>query len=664
MYTLSNSCMTFSLNSRGEAVSIINGYNGHEYCVKPGETFKLIYSEDDRQERPVFGSLQKDPAITVDGDRMTVVYDGLEGDDRTIDVCLKFTYTLTGNQLSVVYTIENRSDIDVKEIQLTAISGIQSLNGDPKKDYIMWPSRQGIKIPNPAFSDLSTYSGHRKYEKHDFLHTDLDIIYPGRSSMQFYVLCNDAEGIYVGCHDKTHQTICMHVERDVKDNTLRMGVNKYPFAAPGESYTSEPIVYAMLDGDWHKGSKIYRAWSESIGWKAPDKPDWAKEFQGWLRCIFKTHHGEYNWKYKDIPRLFDQVQAAGLNTIFVLGWPRGGFARMWPDYYVDPKQGGAEELKKAIDYVHSKGGKLVMFLSYYLVDVHSDFYRNEDGASTLIKSIWGLPVPFAETYCGEATYRKMCNAAMPMYGACPGSDKWHEKMKESANYCLELGADGVLYDLGGLAPVFCFAEGHDHDKPNFSHASKDRRFAELRQNIKRYGNDKVIMQEHCVDIFAQSMDIIQPGGFNARKPNICTEFFRYTFPEIVMTNREMGQDEANYVDNVGYTFIFGIAFDMTIYRCCGELDDIPNYAKYLAHAVELRKQYADYFFDGTFVHTDGFKASENVFRHIGYRAADGRLGVALWNWSDADATVTYTNTETGKTVDVSLAKDEIGFIEL
>ena len=665
MYTLSSKHMTYSLNEQGLVTSIVNGYSGHEYCIIPGETFKLIYKEDDCEERPIFGSLQT-PSIRIDGNVMTVMYDKLVSDNRTLDISLTIRYELSGDTLTTGYTIKNNSDVLVAEFQFSPVSGIQSLNGNPKEDYVMWPANLGAKIANPAFTDLSTMSGFRKYERHDFLHTDLDKLYPGHATMQFYVLCNDSEGIYVGSHDKTHQTTGIHVERRVKDNTLRLGIIKYPFAEPGEEYISEPIVYAMLDGDWHLGSKIYRKWiEEECGWRAPTRPEWAQEFQGWLRCIFRTHHGEYNWTYKDIPRLFDQVKEVGLNTLFVLGWPKGGFARMWPDYIADPRQGGEEELKKAIDYVHSKGGKLIMFLSYFLIDRNSDFYKNEDGKECLIKDIWGYEYPFRETYCGEGTYRKLPNQPMPMLGACPGSDAWQEKMKKSADYCLNLGCDGVLYDLGGLAPFFCFAEGHDHEKPNFSHASKAKRFAELRETVKRHGDERIILQEHCVDIFAQSMDIVQPSGFgNIRKNVKAYEFMRYTFPEIVMTNREMGQDDSNYLDNVNCTFVYGVAFDMTIYRCCGDLHDVPKYAEYMSRIIALRKQYAKYFFGGRFVDTDGIAASSESFLYKGYLAKDGSLGVAVWNWSKGDDVVTYTNKETGKNVAVSLKKDEVTFVEL
>lgn len=667
MYILKSDLMTYAMNSKGEVCSIINGYNGHEYCVKPGETFKLIYREGEQEERPVFGSLQT-PEITADGNKLTVVYSKLISDNRELDIKLIFNYELSGDTLTTSYKVENNSDVLVAEVQFTPLSGIHSLNGNPKADYIMWPKTQGLKVAAPALSDLSTYAGYRKYERHDFLHTDLDCLYPGGASMQYYVLCNDDEGIYVGCHDKTHQTICMHVERNVKDNTLRIGINKYPFAEQGETYVSEPIVYTMLNGDWHLGAKIYRKWSESIGWKAPDSPEWAKQFQGWLRCIFRTHHGEYNWKYKDIPRLFDQAQEYGLNTIFVLGWPKGGFARRWPDYVVDPEQGGAEELKKAIDYVHSKGGKLLMFLSYFLIDRKSDFYTKEGGDSATIKDIWGEEIPFRETYCGEATYRKLPNQPMPMFGSCPGSDLWEEKMKKSANYCLELGADGVLYDLGGMLPYFCFSKEHDHEKPNFSYATKDKRFAALRANVRSHGTERIISQEHCVDIFAQSMDIIHSTGFHAsgvpRNKKQMLEYFRYTFPEIMLTNRSMGMDEDNYVENINYTFIYGLAYDMTIYRCCGDLNDIPNYAAYMSQAIKLREKYSKYFYGGKFIDTDGVSVDSSAFRFKTYLSAEGELGAAVWNWSDDEATVIFTNDKTGNSIPVTLKKNEITFVEL
>ena len=53
-----------------------------------------------------------------------------------------------------------------------------------------------------------------------------------------------------------------------------------------------------------------------------------------------------------------------------------------------------------------------------------------------------------------------------------------------------------------------------------------------------------------------------------------------------------------------------------------------------------------------------------AFRQKAYLSEDGKLGVAVWNSTDAKGTAEYTNTQTGKTVCVTLEKDEVCFVEL
>ena len=123
---------------------------------------------------------------------------------------------------------------------------------------------------------------------------------------------------------------------------------------------------------------------------------------------------------REYDALYDELEENGFNTLFLLGWEKGGFARMWPDYIVDDRMGGEEKLREGIEYVHKKGGRVLMFLSYSLIDYQSDFYLKEGGAEATMKSIWGLDIPFAETYCGEGTYRKIGkNAAKYAKGESP-----------------------------------------------------------------------------------------------------------------------------------------------------------------------------------------------------------------------------------------------------
>ena len=639
LYILEGKAMRYALDERAQVTSVYNKFTSHEYVYQKGELWKLIYQEGERTEIPVYASQQEFSCVQEEN-KLTLCYDRLLGDGRYLDVKMRVILEMDDRGLTVHAEIENQdNDAQVQEISITAVSGVRSLGGEHEKDAIAWPLKMGMRVPDPAYSDLSVYAGFRKYERHDQYHTDLDNLYPAGMSMQWYDWYNENEGLYIGSHDLTHHTICMHVERDVKANILRMGVNRYPMLEKGESEVGAPIVYWPHKGDWHQGSRFYRQFMlESGNFKAPESPDWARDFAGWHRLIFKQHHGECNWNFRDIPRLYEEAEAAGMKTIFLLGWERGGFARRWPDYVVDERMGGVETLKKGMDYVHAKGGKVLLFLSYSLLDHQSDYYLHENGCNCTIKSAWGEEVPFAETYCGEGTYRKLPNPPMPMYLGCPGSDQWQKKMIDSANVCLDLGADGVLYDLGGLDPYFCFDKTHNHKKPSHSHEQKAARFRELRENVKKRGKEFIILQEHTVDIFNQHMDIIQ-GTNSGRGEDELVEMYRYTFPELVVTNRESGQDESEYRDAVNRSVLLGLRFDMTIYRCCGSLSDIPRYAAYLKEINALREKYADTLLRGRFVDEDGFKWDNPVIKAKAFDGEQGKAAVVLWNPTDEPQSV-------------------------
>lgn len=358
--------------------------------------------------------------------------------------------------------------------------------------------------------------------------------------------------------------------------------------------------------------------------------------------------------------MYDEAAESGMDTIFLLGWEKGGFARMWPDYAADDRMGGEQGLQKSIDYVHRKGGHVVMFLSYALIDRQSEFYKSGKGEEATVKSLWGTEIPFSETYCGEGTWRKLGSPAMPMYLSCSSSPIWQDKMLESAKYCLDLGADGVLYDIGAMTPFFCYDERHEHKKPSFACATKDKKYWELHDYIRSRGSDKAIMMEHNVDIFAQHMDICQ--GYSTRpQPSHMLELYRYTFPELIVTNRECGQDEDNYLLYANCSFIYGLRFDMTIYRCCGTLSDIPNYAAYLKRINNLRSQYSCYLLKGSFTDNEGFTLDNLRITAKSYRASDGTTAVAVWN-STSEAQSFSLRNKDGILRSGSLAPDGIDVI--
>ena len=316
MYILEGKNFTFTIDDQGRCASVVNKLTGHEYVEQASEMWKMIYSKGQQTERPIYSEGQNF-TVTAKENTLCLCYDNLASDEGKMGISLELLFTMKEKSLEVTSKICNNSDVTIAEFQLTALSGMQRLDA-AEEDYIVWPDRLGKKVMNPAFAHLSVDSGFRIYEMPEQVHTDLNVLYPGMGAMQWFDWCNEKEGIYVGCHDSSHQTICLRAERNVKENTLRLGVIKYPFCDPGETWESAPVVYMVHKDNWHQGAKFYRAWMEESGsWKNREVPDWATEFQGWLRVIMKPHHCEINWDYSQIPALFDEAQAAGMNTLFL-----------------------------------------------------------------------------------------------------------------------------------------------------------------------------------------------------------------------------------------------------------------------------------------------------------------------------------------------------------
>ena len=74
---------------------------------------------------------------------LALTYEKLISGDRRLNIGLTLTFTLEGNALCVTSRIENRSDITVTELNITAASGIRSVDGSPENDRIMWPAGYG-----------------------------------------------------------------------------------------------------------------------------------------------------------------------------------------------------------------------------------------------------------------------------------------------------------------------------------------------------------------------------------------------------------------------------------------------------------------------------------------------------------------------------------------
>jgi len=181
-----------------------------------------------------------------------------------------------------------------------------------------------------------------------------------------------------------------------------------------------------------------------------------------------------------------------------------------------------------------------------------------------------------------------------------------------------------------------------------------------------------------VDIYGMHMDIVHtnntwteprlrtPKGAAdleaAKDDRQMLELYRYVMPEVVVTNRECGEDETHYLADAGFSFMMGLKFDMTIYRCCGSFSDIPRYTEYLKELNALYHQHEKYLLHGRFVDTDGFTWN-NPYVHVkGYLADDGTMAVVAWNPTADDREVAVVRN--GHVFHVKVDAERVAVVEV
>ena len=148
---------------------------------------------------------------------------------------------MDGDQLIWTGTISSRETdpaIEITELWLPWIYGINHMGRGRAEDTLYWPERAGRKIQNP-YAQLAGRTGSQ--ELSGGREPSLRLTYPFPASMQWFTLNDGEEGLYFGSHDQTLMTSCLNVMTH-SEEALSASIVKYPFVKAGETWTSEPAI--------------------------------------------------------------------------------------------------------------------------------------------------------------------------------------------------------------------------------------------------------------------------------------------------------------------------------------------------------------------------------------------------------------------------------------
>lgn len=617
MYSLKNDLVCCSLDDAGRLVELNNLQTGTDYAGG-GALWRLIYQDGVSLEEELAGEAIK-PEITQDGQTLNLKY---TSDQSILAFVMEIKISLVGDELHFDLELENKDEHRViRECFFPMIKACRF-----KDDQLLYLTIQGgQRFKNIRQAIAQHHTLYKGLDNHEIKMSNL---YPGGLSMNYYLIASDAEGLYFGSHDDSFQ-VTNHFLAQAGDD-VHAAMVKYPYLQPGETVALKDFVLSPYSGSWHVAAKKYRSWADN--WFTPhDIPEHIREMTSWQRVILRNQYGSINYRYDQLEEILKDGKTAEINTLFMFGWHQGGHDAEYPDYRYDETQGGFQSLKENIRKFQDGGGKVLLYFNGKLIDMATDFYR-ETGSRICVKRSNGSEYQDFYPFGGKGT-------ALRLFGnksfvtACPSSPEWLEVLKGYVDIAVDLDCDGVFFDQLGIMPGLCFDPGHGHHVP-FVEVIKTQ--SENIKKLKEYAVSRKpgmsVGIELLSDVTARYADYVHSvlGGTwvdkdwqHGEKPesHYCQEMFYYTFPEVILSDREI-RDDTDIERRVNLALLKGLRSDVEIYRCRATITETPHYQAYLAKANALREKYADLIMNGRYSDTDYFEIDSPEFFASSFTAGD------------------------------------------
>ncbi len=631
-------------------------FGGHNYAGGY-PLWRLYYNTPEQKEIEVSGAGEK-PAVKVEGDTIYLDYDNVGGKEFKLHLKI----WKTGAMVHFGASLENNEPHTIiRELQYPLIGNLQI-----PEDYKLLTTHTGGQIfDNPVWK-ISNVDVRPLYMTPAQKFRQYDLQYPRNAASNCFAFVGTEDGLYFGSHDTSLQQTWHglrtypdegtigHQTQDFKH--LEAGFYRYPNAMYGDRWSNDCSVVVPYEGDWTATSRIYRHWADTW-WHHAAVPEWVQEMTGWQRIIFKHQYGEYLRKYTDLPgRIFKAGESVGCNAVLAFGWWKEGMDNGYPNYTVDDTQGGDAAWKAAIKEYRDKGGRLLLYYNGRLIDVESDFYRSGGGSRVANKDNTGREFTEHYKFTGEGTTLGYYDSRTFVI-ADMSKREWRDQLVQWADRAMDYGADAVFYDQLGVAEEFPNWDlSREYPVQDiFTGRYKAETLKEIRDHVKAKNPEFALGTEWLSDCTSQFCDFVHIVEFTAL-PESFPEWFRYTFPEVIWSDRCV-RDDNDVPRRVNNTLLKGLRNDIEVFRCRGLIDETPVYQEHLAKINKLRHQYPDLLLKGRYTATDGFTCSNPDLTARSYTSGN-RIAVVVTNLGDKRQTGKIT-VPGCKAQSVKLGKNEI-----
>ena len=205
---------------------------------------------------------------------------------------------------------------------------------------------------------------------------------------------------------------------------------------------------------------------------------------------------------------------------------------------------------------------------------------------------------------------------------------WRDKLLDWADRAIALGANSVFYDQLGVAEEFPNWDlSREYPVQDiFTGRYKADALREIRDHIKAIDSEFCLGTEWLSDCTSRFCDFVHIVEFTAL-PESFPEWFRYTFPEVVWSDRCV-RDEVDMIRRVNNTLVKGLRNDIEVYRCRGLIDETPDYQVYLGKINAIRHKYPELLLEGRFAWHDDFSISNDSITACEFAGSD-RIAIVM-----------------------------------
>ncbi len=503
--------------------------------------------------------------------------------------------------------------------------------------------------------------------------------YPGWQFAQFLAYYNDRAGLYLACEDSEGRIKRFKVLH--REPGFRLGVSHVGDWPAGVRELEYDTVLGSFTGDWHEAAGLYRDWSLRQSWATPlharaDVPAWLLDSpvyitirpQGVLDEGPVQPIDDFLPYEKCIPlldRIAGRVDAPVVAVL--MGWERAG-SWIYPDCF--PPIGGEDSISHFARQARLRGWHVGTFgngTQWLVGDGWNGydgqaFFRERGGEQSVCRKPDGTPV-FSSHYW------------RPGYLCCLGADVTRRLATDYVKRLIGWGFESMqFFDQNCFAVTFgCFARDHEHPpQPGRWMTEKMEQVIAEFKAVARAANEPGVIQsaesgvnEYCLPLFQEADVRVFPPGYESD----VIPLYQFLFHECIVLQGMMSAGPEPYhvpISAAANAVLGGIPGG--VLRGDGTLmdKDTNNWAPwsprvgndndglamiravtalrrgpgkdFLVFGRMLRPAEVSEIKTVSWTHEGRAHHIPAVF-HAAWQAPDGRMGVALANWTTRRQTV-------------------------